>query len=150
MTIRAILINSTAQVVVEVQIEPRLEAYYKALNVGLIEAVHPRGIAGQDVMYVDEEGLLKPNQFFHFRGYPQPLAGNALILGTDADGNDIDAKTTLIDVQRRVTFYPSGTMPISGRNPWRADIRPRNVSVEDLLPRQDALDLDKEGQGQSG
>jgi hypothetical protein len=142
--IRAILINTQAQQVTEVKVNPVLAAYYALLGVELVEAVHPRGIAAHDVMYVDEEGLLKPNSFFQFRGYPQPLAGNALIVGTDEDGNDIDAATRLLDVQMRVRFYPPG-VPREDT----AHIAPRNVSTEDLItPRQGPLDL--EGQGQSG
>lgn len=43
-----------------------------------------------DVVYVDDEGLLKgPTDFFLIEGYPQPLAGKGVVVGTDAEGNDI-------------------------------------------------------------
>ena len=35
-------------------------------------------------LYVDDEGLLnEPSVFFKIRGYPQPLAGNGVILGIE-------------------------------------------------------------------
>lgn len=39
------------------------------------------------VLYLDNEGLLKPNQkFFLLDTYPQPLAGRGIVLGCDAAG----------------------------------------------------------------
>lgn len=48
-----------------------------------------------DVIYVDDEGLFKgPTSFFLVEGYPQPLAGRGIVVGTDAEGNDVPPKTT--------------------------------------------------------
>ena len=42
----------------------------------------------RDVLYVDDEGLLKkPTNFFMVSGYEQLLAGRGLFLGTDREGN---------------------------------------------------------------
>lgn len=49
-----------------------------------------------DVVYVDDEGLFgSPTTLFLIEGYPQPLAGKGLVVGTDAEGNDIEPTTTL-------------------------------------------------------
>lgn len=55
--------------------------------------------------YVDDEGLLKPNQeFFFMSGYPQPLAGRGLVLGCNEDGETIEPTLTLNDLKERVKF----------------------------------------------
>lgn len=58
-----------------------------------------------DGIFVDDEGLLKGEQnFFVFDGYPNPLAGKGLLLGTDAEGNSITPHITLDEARRRTTF----------------------------------------------
>lgn len=60
---------------------------------------------GFDVIWVDGEGLFKPNQrYFKFADYPQPLAGKGLVLGVSEDGRTV---STLIDegwVKSRVSW----------------------------------------------
>lgn len=64
-----------------------------------------------DVIYVDDEGLLKDlktQSFFMFKGYPQPLAGNGLILGTDDEGGSKSPEISMMEVIKSVsymTFY---------------------------------------------
>lgn len=59
-----------------------------------------------DVLYVDEEGLLKPSEhFFRFalRADPMPLAGIGVIVGRevyDRDGELLEVANTLILVER--------------------------------------------------
>lgn len=49
-----------------------------------------------DVAYVDDEGLLKgPTDFFLIEGYPQPLAGKGVIVGTNEDGDDVEPSINL-------------------------------------------------------
>jgi hypothetical protein len=38
-------------------------------------------------LIVDDEGLLKPNHYWAFKGDPNPMAGKAFIIGTDPGGN---------------------------------------------------------------
>ena len=43
-----------------------------------------------DGVFVDDEGLFKPDQkFFIIGSYPQPLAGRGLVLGVDGEGASV-------------------------------------------------------------
>lgn len=46
------------------------------------------------IIYVDDEGLLKPNATFELKDYPQPLAGKALIFAEDEYGETVDCPLT--------------------------------------------------------
>ncbi len=106
MKIRGILINSDTGNITHVQLEHNsLQEMYKLIGCKYIEAARSPVLRGQDVIYVDEEGLLHdPNLFFQIAGNPQPLAGNGLILGTDRSGDCKDAETPLDVVKRSVSF----------------------------------------------
>jgi hypothetical protein len=61
--------------------------------------------ANHDVAYVDDEGLYRENQsFWVHRNYTQPLAGDALILGTDEEGESISPKTTIEQLRNDIVF----------------------------------------------
>jgi hypothetical protein len=52
-------------------------------------------IDSQHVMFVDDNGLItNPEHFVIWNGYPQPLAGRALILGYDDDGDNVACSLT--------------------------------------------------------
>jgi hypothetical protein len=103
--IKAILIDSTAQEVREIEIENKLEAYYAAIGCNTIDAVYPGELEGRDVVYVDDNGLLDgPQHFFHLAGFPTPLAGNGLVIGTDDEGESVDAATPVDQVRQGVMF----------------------------------------------
>jgi hypothetical protein len=58
-----------------------------------------------DTLYCDDEGLLKEVKgFFLLDGYPQPLAGNGLIVGCDDEGNSVDAHIDITELNKRVKF----------------------------------------------
>ncbi len=58
-----------------------------------------------DTMFLDDEGLYKEDQvFFEWKGYSQPLAGRALILGTDQEGESCDVRLTRDDVIRSIKW----------------------------------------------
>lgn len=59
----------------------------------------------RDAAFVDDEGLYVDGQtFWIHRNYPQPLAGKALILGTDPEGNSVEPKTSYEDLVSDVRF----------------------------------------------
>lgn len=60
-----------------------------------------------DVLYVDDEGLLKEEgqAFFLFDGYPQPLAGKALVLGTTTEGESDEPVTRPPHLDQMVTWF---------------------------------------------
>ena len=104
---KAILINSKEKTVTEIEVEPTLDGFYKALDVEMIEAVPLGGIAQNHLMYVDEEGLLKsPQTWFKLEGVGQEIfAGNGLILGIDyEEGEERDCTIDLMSVKIRTHF----------------------------------------------
>lgn len=101
---RALFIDSKAGTVIETEIpnDDRLSALQKAVD-GSIEAAtdFPDG----DVLYVDEEGLLKDPKYFFDIGAHQPFAGNGIIVGREIDdeGTLADAQTKLTDLKLEFT-----------------------------------------------
>ena len=51
-----------------------------------------------DVLYVDDMGLaMKNNYFAVLDAYDAPLAGRGLLVGSNAQGGDEDARTNILD-----------------------------------------------------
>jgi hypothetical protein len=68
-----------------------------------------------DIIYVDDEGLLKPlDWFFAIKGGHQPFAGCGLVLGTNTAGEVVSARITVEDLKRRVLH-----LRLSSQNPVR-------------------------------
>jgi hypothetical protein len=60
-------------------------------------------IGNGDIIYVDDEGLLKPlDWFFAVKGSRQPFAGCGLVLGSDEVGETVSAKITIQELKRRI------------------------------------------------
>lgn len=109
--VRGILIDPVAHTCTEVEHDAdNYKDIYKLLSDekhGLkVECFTCVSIDTGDTIYVDDEGLLKdPEFFFVWRDYPQPLAGRALILGSDDEGETQSAKITLDEVRRRKVSF---------------------------------------------
>lgn len=70
---------------------------------GLFDVV--RLYANQDVAFVDDEGLYVENQkFWIHKNYPTPLAGKALVLGTDDEGDSISPATSIEQLKDDIKF----------------------------------------------
>jgi hypothetical protein len=68
-----------------------------------------------DSFFVDDEGLFKEDKmFFEHHGYPQPLAGYGLVLGTDPDGESTAPKISLEDLASDIMWYSEFTVGLSG------------------------------------
>jgi hypothetical protein len=102
---KAIRIDSNSGKVEQVETTGKLPDIYRLLGCKYIEAVRPSILVGADILYVDEEGLLHgENLFFKIDGFPQPIAGNGLILGTDEEGDNNDCETSVGIVSQCVEF----------------------------------------------
>ena len=102
---KAILINAVNKTVTQVDVTGDLDSFYAQIGCELIEGVYTHILQGEDVMYVDEEGLLKEDQpFFQINGYRQALAGNAIIIGIDEEGDSCDAETPVAVIMDAVEF----------------------------------------------
>ena len=93
---KALLINSKDKTVTKVQIKDYKEIYGLIGN-GCSTFACPVEFDNGDVLYCDDEGLLKEKVegCFMFPEWNTPIVGNAVILGSDDDGQSIDAKTNI-------------------------------------------------------
>lgn len=58
-----------------------------------------------DAMYFDDEGLFKPYiGGIIMDGWIAPILGNVLIIGTDNEGGNAEAKSTIEDLQSKIKF----------------------------------------------
>jgi len=57
-----------------------------------------------DVIYVDDNGLSADKRFFTVKGYPSPLAGKGLVLGTNYAGESMAPETTIEGLEQIITF----------------------------------------------
>lgn len=106
---KAILIDVNNKTITEVEVTSnhegsQLDSIYKHVGCDMVEVVN----IGENDIYVDEEGLLKftpSTNFFMWKGYPQPLAGNGLIMGYDeSTGNSIGVTLSVDEVKNNVSF----------------------------------------------
>jgi hypothetical protein len=59
----------------------------------------------QDAAFVDDEGLyVEDQQFWIHRNYPQPLAGKALVLGCNEEGDSIEPQTSFETLTNDIRF----------------------------------------------
>lgn len=106
---KAILIDVHSQTIKEVEIEKNASVnighIYEHLKCDCFTCV---GIDENNDVFVDDEGLLSLtplSKFFLYKGYPQPLAGNGLIVGIDHnDGDSVDTTLTIHEVAQNVIF----------------------------------------------
>ena len=103
---KAILIDPKDQTIRTLSYGGDYMEIYQILECRTFECVYP--FKNEDTIYIDEEGLLKDSNYsFSIKcddGRIISLMGKGLILGTDAEGESIEHKTSLEDVKSRVTF----------------------------------------------
>jgi len=105
MSIRAIIIDAKNQRVVETSFpDSDIRHIYGAGKFSCVALAHM--FPNRDTVYVDDEGLLKPVRYgFTLEGAHQDFfAGNGVLLGSDRQGETVDAKTPIEDVIRSVGF----------------------------------------------
>jgi hypothetical protein len=81
------------------RVRERLAKMYAALSMNGLRACDDINTVRIDdrghYLYVDGEGLLKdPERFILWKGYPQALAGHALVVRIDAEGDNADVKVS--------------------------------------------------------
>jgi hypothetical protein len=65
----------------------------------------------QDTMYLDDEGMFQGYTYgFKMDDWDYSVFGNALILGSDDEGDSVDAKSTIEDFKGKIYFatFPNG------------------------------------------
>ena len=100
---KALLIDSKNRMITKIEIGEHFTEISKAIGCEVFAAPHI--MQNNDTLYCDDEGLLKdPQHFFLLDSYPQPIAGNGLILGCDNEGESVDVSMSLMELSNKVTF----------------------------------------------
>lgn len=97
-----LLINPYDKTIAPVYYDGELSSLYAILGCSCVAVVS----CGRYDLFVDDEGLFKQDQkFFVVSDYMfQPLAGMALAVGVDEDGNTVPPSITLEELEARVLF----------------------------------------------
>lgn len=107
--LRAIIIDPFKKTITEVTLDnSEGDAGYKAIKKAIgdnwITSVR---LSDKDILYVDDEGLLKgikTQQFFEYQGYPQSLAGMGCIVGCNDEGESTPCSLSIEQVQANVRW----------------------------------------------
>lgn len=108
---KAYLIDPEAREVSEVEVDDdndmkMLHSIYKLMRCTAIEAVNPLN-AGHDIIYLDENGKLKPNIYWLCRLWPyEGLAGRGLWIGCNGKGGNRAPDMKLDYVQAHIVWGP--------------------------------------------
>ena len=96
-----LLIDPFRREVKEVPHDGSLDSLYELLHCDLVTVAH----CGEFDLFVDDEGMFKADQrFFMVDGFPQPLAGYALAVAVDEDGDTIAPDLLPEELEARVLF----------------------------------------------
>lgn len=83
---RGVLIDPYTRTVSEIEIDGSLAAMQELLQVETVCSVR---VSREDILWVDDEGLLKPSiPIFRLGVVPDPLAGRGLVLGITSEGEN--------------------------------------------------------------
>lgn len=108
---RAILINPVDRTIKEVTYNGDYREINNHVECSIFTIVR-LGTDNDDVLFLDDCGLLtvpNPNGYFMIVGYPSPLAGKALVLATDRQGESVGTDLPLEYLKARVTFLKMTT-----------------------------------------
>jgi hypothetical protein len=143
---KTILIDPKARTIVEAVFNGGLDSIYKLIEARPFDAV--RINSAGDCLYVDDEGLMRSNQsFFAWSGFPQPIAGRAILVGTDDEGESISpVGETLASVKRKVRFLSHAeTLSMATKADTEADAYfSRMAPVGVMIVRNDTAPLIEE------
>lgn len=99
---KAILIDPHDETVSTVQYDGNYQSIYKLIGCDTFDVV---SLDDTNSLYIDDEGLFRPDQkFFWAKGWPHPLAGKALILGTTEDGDSAETDLSSHTVAAQLHF----------------------------------------------
>lgn len=112
--LKTILLDVENGIVKEVEVENELHAFYKMLNVDMIEFTYPKVGKKEYTIMCDEEGLLKADpkpSAINERGQVQ-LVGNLMFFNDSPDG-DLKSlsEKDIKEIKENIIMY-GGTMPL--------------------------------------
>jgi len=106
-TNKALLIDVVSKTITTIELDKHFESISKAIGNGCHYFCCPFSFANDDSLYADDESLLRPDAIkggFTLEGYHSTLVGNAIILGTDAEGDSVDVKFTPEEIAEKIIF----------------------------------------------
>ena len=130
---RAILIDPFTQTIEEVDYSGDYKDIYALIDCEIFSTLY---VDRMDTLYIDDEGLYVEDQrYFKIGLRGQPLAGKALVLGTDDNGESVDCASTLKSIQEMVEWCPEGMSvePQFGFQPMEEDVNLDTLSDKDLI-----------------
>jgi hypothetical protein len=104
---KAIKINVEKQEVSIIEIGNDLQDIYNAIGNDCSCITAPISYENDDVMFCDDESLLRPSTIkggFMYPDWNYPIVSNAIILGTDENGNSVDCESTLEEIKNGIRF----------------------------------------------
>jgi hypothetical protein len=104
---KAIKIDVVKQDVYYVEMEKDYHRIYDEIGNGCTLFCCPVEFDNSDALYSDDEGLLHENLegCFMMEGWRIPLVGNAIILGTDEEGDSTDVASTVEEIKSKIIFW---------------------------------------------
>jgi hypothetical protein len=119
------LIDPKEQKITTVRHEGGYEGILGYIDSDLMDAI--RAYDNGDVIYVDDNGLYKTDQFFFMhKNYPNPIAGKGLLVGTGSEGDDEEPITKPKQLKEDVKWIGSLFLVqmLVKSNPDMQDYRP--------------------------
>lgn len=100
---RAILIDPMTESVTVVEHSGDYRNIYELIDCETFSVID---IGNGEAIYVDDEGLLHddPQHFWKLDTYHNPVAGKALVLGVNEEGDSISSRIDPAALHRRLTF----------------------------------------------
>lgn len=100
---KALKINVETKTITEVLLDGGIDCISKEIGNNCKYFCCPFEFPNNDAIYSDDDILLRMEDIkggFMFRDWHYPLVNNAIILGTDDEGDSIDCKTTISDLSK--------------------------------------------------
>ena len=104
---KAIKINVETKKLEYITLGDDYKEIYPAIGNGCDTFCIPISFANEDSLYADDESLLRENDIkggFIMDDWHSPIVGNAIILGSNDDGESVDCLTKIEDIESQITF----------------------------------------------
>ena len=104
---KALFIDVINQSVTEVLLPKHFQSISKQIGNGCELFCCPYSFPNGDSIYADDESLTRYQDIkggFMFPNWAYPIVGNAVILGTDDEGDSIDAITTADEISKMIIW----------------------------------------------
>lgn len=133
---KAILVDPFARTVEQVNYSGNYADIYPLIGAQTFDAVRIKPDENGDALFIDDEGPLmdEGQAFFSVAGVPNPIAGKALLLGCDEDGETVEAVTQLEELRELVAWISeldARTRIAENSRATAAAARAMGMSVED-------------------